>query len=517
MNPWSGKEITDGAPVPARSCWLLAALIILTGFLFRGAYYYGYYWVPDEEITMRVVGHMRQSGDWDTNWAKADLPANLRYDQYNFSGHLYATYFFYRFVKLLPGLEEWRSREEGVAVYRLFSVALATFAIWQSLQIGRRAGGWVAGLAAAALTAVASQLVQDGHYIRPEAFTTVLTLGVVALCWPRPSVSPRRIVGAGFLIGVLIATKISMLLLVWLPLVPLVAAECRRQARWILLGLVPCAVVIGFGLGAPGALFHPERFLSGVSHLSVQYAGVHPPHSHLAAGAVGDILARFYVSTLGWPLLACALVGAVTLVARRRWAEVALLVGPVLVFAGYFATRSVFFERNVSHVLPLVFILSALGIVALAKFCRNKMRGSMPMWAMIVLAVLLVRPVRLSWALVEGEMSQRGMLQRGQLEDGLKARYATAKWETLEPLVPSDLAPLAAHFAARGGPVLLRVADSHDEWAADMLARLVRQFEAQHLGDSAGLFPGVPVSTLVVYHSPESHYFLVTGLRATRP
>ena len=66
--------------------WLAMVAVVLLGFGLRAAYYHGGYGHPDETITTEVVGHMRSSGDWDTNWAKAtNLGADLRYDQYNFS------------------------------------------------------------------------------------------------------------------------------------------------------------------------------------------------------------------------------------------------------------------------------------------------------------------------------------------------------------------------------------------------------------------------------------------------
>ena len=110
--------------------WLAMVAVVLLGFGLRAAYYHGGYGHPDETITTEVVGHMRSSGDWDTNWAKAtNLGADLRYDQYNFSSHLLATYGFYRFVKVVPGTLAWRSEDAGFWVYRFFSVVLATLTV----------------------------------------------------------------------------------------------------------------------------------------------------------------------------------------------------------------------------------------------------------------------------------------------------------------------------------------------------------------------------------------------------
>src|SRR5262249_39724035 len=70
----------------ARGLWYLACFgIVLLGFALRAAFYQKGYTYPDEPITREVVRHMLQSGNWDTNWAKADLEPHFRYDQYNFS------------------------------------------------------------------------------------------------------------------------------------------------------------------------------------------------------------------------------------------------------------------------------------------------------------------------------------------------------------------------------------------------------------------------------------------------
>ena len=505
------------APVGRRAAafwWMLAAgAILLVGFGVRAAYYRGPYFISDEDITVQVVGHMRHSGDWDTNWAKADLSPDLKYDQYNFSSHLYATYFFYRLVKLVPGLEAWRSADEGLGVYRFFSVLLAALVVWQTLRLAQLAGGRAVALGAGVLTAVATQLVQDAHYIRPDAFTTALALAAVALSWPRAKLRAGLVVGAAFVIGLLLACKVSMLLLAWLPLVPVAVAWRERKARWIAFALFPLALAAGFATGAPGAVAHPGQFFSGVQHLMTQYGGLHPPHSHLHGGPVADILASFFSATLGWPLLACAAFGTGVLAWQRRWAELALLAGPVALFAGYFATKSVFFERNLSHVLPLLFILAALGVAWIAEMIAARTRVPGPIVAAAIIALLAVQPAILTARLVGLEFSGRGAERSSKIEVALRQRYPEAAWLQSTLLNTSELDPVAAHFQSSRAPLLLRVTDYHDEWTAACLEELSRRFEAQLVADSDGSFPGVPTSTLVVYHSWHDRYYLVTKMR----
>ncbi len=67
--------------------------------------------------------------------------------------------------------------------------------------------------------AVNPLLVQDSHYARPEAFLTLVTLGLVLTAFGRP---PRRAGGgpslAGVLFGLVVACKVTLGLWFWLPL-----------------------------------------------------------------------------------------------------------------------------------------------------------------------------------------------------------------------------------------------------------------------------------------------------------
>jgi len=369
-------------------------------------------------------------------------------------------------------------------------------------------------LVAALLAAVATLLVQDAHFSRPEAFVTALTLAAVALSWPREEVSTVAVLGAAAVIGLLVACKVSMLMIGWLPLVPLAAGWRTTPARWwlLLVGL-PGAVVAGFATGVPGALSHPDIFVSGVKHLMTQYAGLHPPHSHMSGGPVADMLGAYFVATVGWPALVCGAVGAGTLAWRRRWAELALIAGPVVLFVGYFSAKAVFFERNLSHVLPLFLILSAFGAVVVAEWVAGRVRLPVGVGVAAILALLVVRPLSVTLPLVQEEFSQARSQRHEVFETELRARHPGATWKQTHLLTAEPLDELAAGFKAGGGPVLVRVSDYHDEWTAYHLPQIATRFEMQALTEAPGSFPGMPVCTLLTYHGPLERYFLITALK----
>lgn len=479
----------------------------------RFAYYDSNQGPDDENITIEVVRHMRHSGDWDVNWAKAALSPDLRYDQYNFSSYLYATFYFYRVAKLVPGIEHWRSDREGLLVYRFFVAALATFTVWQTLQVGRQAGGAVTAVGAGALVSVTPLLVQDAHYLRPEAFTTVLTLAAVALSWPRAAVSPWRTLGAGFCLGLLLACKVSMLLLVWIPFLPFLMTDRAVPARGRLVVVAGAGIVAGFVLGAPTAVLHPHAFVHGVRALMSQYAGLHPPHSHLLGTPVGDMMLRYFAATLGWPLLGFFLVGAIGLGAQRRWIEFTLLVAPVVLFAAYFATRRVFFERNLSHVVPLFALVAAIGISRTATWLTSRMRVPAVLISAILFGGVSLRAVTITWPLLAVEYRGHAAGINQTFEDELRSRHPSAEWRKEILLTDELLKELTRRFQHTTTPVLLGVSDFRDEWTAWNLKLLTRELLVTEVAMTHGTFPGVPTSTLLTYHGTTTRYLLVTGIR----
>lgn len=519
--PMSGETVQKTAETTALGArtkwvwWVVALFVLGVGFLLRDGYYHGPYGHPDEAITVEVVGHMRQSGDWDTNWAKAPkLESGLRYDQYNFSSHIYATFWFYRLVKVLPGLNGWRSADAGFWVYRFFSVLLATVAVWQTLRLGTRAGGWGVGVVAAAFAAVAPLLVQDAHYSRPEAFVTALMLAAVALCWPGKELRVLPVVAGGLVIGLLVACKISMLLIAWLPLATVwFAQEAERGKRWMVGGGAMLAIVAGFVIGVPGAVVHPEVFVSGIKHLMEQYAGVHPPHSHVKGGPVADMMWRYFAGTLGWPVMVAGVAGFVVLIWRRRWMELVMLGGPVVLFAGYFATRAVFFERNLSHVLPLFLIVAAMGAVAVAEWVGQKAQS--PKWVVVsaVAVLLAMHAAMVSAPLVAIEFSGEGTRRHTAYETALRAEHPGTVWKESLLVNEGPLSELTEHFKASQEPVLMRVSDYNDEWTAFNLGLLANRFDAKPVGEFSGSLSSQPTSTLLTYLRPRERYFLVTGLK----
>jgi len=508
---------TRRANLPRWRTWLGPALVVLAAFVLRAAYYDAGYGHPDETITVEVVGQMRRSGDWDTNWAKAPaLEPALRYDQYNFSSHLYGTFFFYRAVKWVPGLEAWRSRDQGFWVYRFFSVLLATAAVAQAWWLARRLTDARTALAAASLVAVLPLLVQDAHYARPEAFVTLLTLVAVTLSLPGGrAAGVWRTLGAAVVVGLLVACKFSLLALAWLPLVAMAADPARRTATRLALGVgvTVVGISLGFALGVPGAMAHPGVFWHGVKFLTTQYAGLHPPHSHVDGGPVAGLLGGYFLSTLGGGFLATLAGGIARWAWARRWTELALVAGPVALFAAYFSTRTVFFERNLSHVAPLACVLAAAGIAGAGEWLARMTGARAAVVIAALLAAVLWRPAELTSRLVWTVFPGRGGELRAAREERIRAEHPGLAWREDALLNTAPLSQLAEHFASGGAPLLMRVIDYNDEWSARYGPMLPAEFDTKLLATDASVFADVPGCTLHTYGSWTDRIYLVRGTR----
>ena len=494
--------------------WLSLLLVASGGILLRAAYDWNGY-TPDECIPIAVVAHLRQAGDLDTNWALTDLREEFRYDQYNFSSYHLCLYVCRGLVELLPGTAEWLSRNDGLQAYRSFSVLMAALALMQVVWLAWRAGGRLAAVIAGALAAVCTLLVQDAYYARPETFTAVVTLGAAALCRPVERRTPVRALTAALLIGVLVACKVSMLALCWLPFVPIAARWRHLRQPVLLAAAVPFALALGFAAGAPGAVAHPTSFLNGVQVLYSQYSDGGWAHGHYPeiTKCVADLVARYFVAMLGLPILIAAGIGALAVAARRQWAMLALLAGPVGLFVGYFMTRCVFFERNLSHVVPLLLVLSSLGIVALATLLLRRAPAAVPAAAAAMTMLCAIRPYGVTCQLVFDEYSGEAKGRQVQYEDEMRQQHPPLDVIRTSLIVDEQVEELAERMRATPATFLLCVTDMNDDWTPPRVQLFLRRFDAQELPDRRSTFAEFPVCTLLSYHRPNERYFLVTGLK----
>ncbi len=392
-----GGRLRRGPSGPLLAALLIAACTLLGGGsrLYAAGYSYSH---PDEEIAVAVMEHVLKTGDNDTNWARTDVSLSFRYNEYNFSSYyLFATYY----ERLVGHAAEDLQHPAYSPKWHLrhLSAFLGCLCILFAGVLGWRMAGHAGGVAAALLTACSPTLFQDSLYARPETFVTLLTLFMLL------ALSSRRlphalILGiAGFLVGVLIACKVTFLLYFPFPLLVAPAfiaaaqtrgAPDRSLAPWVVSACVYfLAVGAGFALGAPYALKYPWEFLEGVGHLIKQYSGVNEASGDfIHVTGLRERLAYslpYVVYTVGYPALLLALVGLVR-IAKRKDLQTALILGGPLLTLLYFIQTQVFFERNFSQALPVLFVLVGMGAqTVLIPLQETGWRRSLAAAAMLVL------------------------------------------------------------------------------------------------------------------------------------
>jgi 4-amino-4-deoxy-L-arabinose transferase-like glycosyltransferase len=486
-----------------------AGLIAIVGlaWLLRLLYLGQDYSHPDEPIAVRVVRYMHQSGDWDTNWRKAELPPMFKYDQYNFSSYLYAALLF---AEAVGSFEVW--------TLRLFSAICAGLTVFVLALVAWKSRRVLILFTATLLTALAPILVQDAHYARPEAFTALLTMLVVWLCWPRETAPVWRALLAALLVGVVCACKVSQVFFAWMPLLPLVDAWGKSGPRrgWRLalgiagVGLMLC---VGFVATVPGVVRHPDVWLHGLAVLKQQYSSFHPGQSHPGGTPVGDLLFRYFGATLGWTTMALFLLGGLAQLRRRAWHTLLLVWLPVLVFFAYFAIGPVFFERNLSHVIPLYLLGAGYGTAALYA-CAERWLTDRRLTLRLVVGLLLVAqaaaPAHWSRRLVFRVFSRDDARARADYGAQVAAAHPTpAAVEAYLACLYTDEIDQAVH--AGRVPVRVCLWDIGDETSAANLRRFLATYNATPIGYFRGAFSRLPPCTLQAYGSWMQHYYLARG------
>lgn len=324
---------------------------------------------PDESIAIAVVSHVFQTHEDDTDWARTDVSKTFRYDQYNFSSY----YLFAAYIEKLGGQAATDLKHPTGAMLkhlRNISAVLGALCVLFAGILGWRLGGGICALTASLLTACSASLFQDSIYARPETFVTLLTL---LLCLALTSEKTHRgliLSIAGFLIGILIACKITFLIYFPFPLLLAPALLSTPEDKdpknphliyWTgSLGAYFLALLIGFYIGAPYAVRYPWEYLNGLEFLFKQYTDQGGINS---AGLLGHLSnsTGYLIYAIGYPALLLAILSILHIVTHKDVKKSLIIAGPLLTLV-YFMQTATFFERNFSQALPILFIMVGLGI-----------------------------------------------------------------------------------------------------------------------------------------------------------
>ena len=432
----------SASPAPRRH--LLAALVIVVaGGALRFAWLNRGYTHFDEPVASAVVTHLHATRGFDTNWAHTPLGDRDGRAQYNFSSYYLTLAAWDRLCAALGASGPPPGDSPPVQVggesptpptlpapvaWRALSALLGTLVLVVAMRLAFAAGGWWPALGVGAWLALNPQLVQDSHYARPEAFCTLLGVVLVWLVYPNRRWSAVRGGAAGLLLGFLTASKITMLLWGWVPLLLILAPAtppapgrpaARRSGLVARAGLVFAGMVAGFVLGVPRVLADWRGYWASLDFVRSSYGVAAGPFSHAGGGPVVDYLLRFYGDTLGWWMAALFAVGLVAAVTRRQWTQVLAVHAPVLVPAAFLGAQAVFFERNLSHLLPLFFLGAAGGAAALAQWMRGRADRWRPALVAACFGATLLLPAtltaRLDWEGFSGRFARQSAAARAQV------------------------------------------------------------------------------------------------------
>ena len=455
----------------------------------------------DEQITRAVATNIWQ-GDLSNNWKNAPgVPAVFQINCYNFSSYMYA-----------DALAAGPDSRHPLFRERIFSAGLGSLAVILFYFVALRLFTPGTSLAALAMMAVFPLLVQDSHYARPEAFVTFLCAVVYLLSVLLLTASrPLAFLSAGALCcGLLIACKIS---LVPIASIPLLCLGKRKILNWHSAGLWIAFLVIGVFAGVPDAFFHPRAFWSGVQMLSHHYAEEHPPHSLIGSRHSLALLLPYFWQTLGPGCCLLFIGGIVALVWRKQYFPSMLIAIPALFYLAYFSFQRTFFERNLSHVAPLIAIVCAVGLAWLSDLMPGRARAAAFTG---VLLVALIQPALISGKLVFVALSVSPEQRASKYEQTLAKREGVPIQPINELVVPGHVDYLAGLVNRSAESVIVPIRDYNDGYTRHFFHALQQRVRARQVGFFPSLFPNFSPNTMLAYHSPNLRYIELTPPDAQR-
>ncbi len=308
---------------------------------------------------------------------------------------------------------------------RIVSAASGVVTVWITWLFGHKSFGSYVGLTAAAILALLLLHVRDSHYATPDVITAMIAAGsLLAALYACRSTRPWFLLLSGLLAGLSASAKYPGVLVSVGTLVALVVVVKRRRGGLWLLPASGIAVITGFLIGTPYALFSGSEFARDVvrQFTMVSEAGVAQEASSYLVG-LREIFVESLGRGIGWVVMLMAAAGALLPIGlwrarlnyaqRRRWRPDALRGEPTIADAASARAIAVSFSITVLLVmslltvkratyltlaLPAVAFLAAVGLEGLfARLAAQRYRAFAA--ALVVIVATGVPSVRYSRAL----------------------------------------------------------------------------------------------------------------------
>lgn len=283
-----------------------------------------------------------------------------------------------------------RTRSETFRLrLRALYLLIASLTIPVVCAAGWLAAGPAAGALSAVLIASSWEVAYHARWPAPDALVMLcaaIALWLVALSARRGSALFWR--AAAVAAGAAVASKYSAWLLV--PIVMAAHAVCtgtrrRRIPETVTLGVLS---VVTFLVITPGSILQPLFFVRDMLWESRHYSTGHPLHT---VAGFGDHLAAnlTYLAAVAWsPWAPAALVvtaGAIpgaAFLARRTPGIAIVAVGYPVCYLAFLSTYHVMIARNLLHLLPLLAVVIAVGVIGIVAAIRA------PVWRLPAIALL---------------------------------------------------------------------------------------------------------------------------------
>lgn len=490
-------------------------------FLFCAAYIFSrvtagnHYAHLDELIPLKIIENIFRTGHWDTNYALADLPQSFKFDQYNFSSYILTlavmlkfSYFVFHIFK--PNIACAINVRSFSALFHVI-IILLTYAVGKSLFNSRRIG-----IVAAWLVAIFPLLFQDSLYIRPESFTTMLTLLLVLVLTryrQKPKILWFFIMGG--LIGFLVAAKITFLVLLALPCI---LGFCHRnRSQWFYIQLIVMLAIglgCGFVLGAPYALFNWSAYLHGLTFLFSRYAEGHRPYG-LPDGNIPERLlySWHYFSAIGAGWFILLAVSGWLLLLKKRLYDVFLVVGLFFFVVVYFSIKPVFFERNFSFAIP--FLAMCVGFATF--WCTDRLHSTqiirIALSGIIIAAVsapLLLLLWKFETKVLSGQYEKQHQELLAKLQNQYGGQIKLLGWR-VDDFNRYD--PCNIQISGDRPDTIYEIYGANDKYTRNFIALACRDLGLRVITELPSPFQanGLPPSTLYTYHAPQFFYLAHIG------
>lgn len=488
------------------------------------------YFAIDDQVVVWLADDIVSTGNWQPDWYRTEDKRHAsayfasegqrteipHAHHYNFTAHILLSAAAIKIMRTL-GCET-----PTIVLLHHISLFWDTLSWLVLISIAFRFGGTLLALSSALIYSVFPLAVQGSHYARPDAFltcmgTTILWLAMNAALFNRRHL--RWLLLNGFVLGAATAGKASQLMLGIFPALAAGQQFLLDKQQRNLRGAGKI-VVDGVALGAIAALIlgcmfyatniSPRDFWISLQSIQLYYQHPGPPELLENYSFAGQLLTitRYFLTTLGWPLLLAMLVGIAALAKRNEKLPLILLSIPLFFFTVYFASVPAFFDRSFCALTAPITLLAAIGLVAVLQKFHNMPAKSL--FIVLFSALASYQPVIIQYHLQRDHLRSHHNDQRLAFQQQLKRDFSAKTgidfW--LKNIDRSDMFSQTLPQKPEKNPRIY-VAEDLNDWNSSLYLRKLRDHGFVQIAVYSGDFADMPTNSLITVHEAAHLYYFV--------